>query len=63
MVQYMNFMRRFWHRADNKGQTVVEYILVVVLIVLALVLILKNAHIEEGVGIQAQKIQNSLVTP
>ena len=60
MIKAFKRIRRI---LDNKGQTVVEYVLVVVIIVLALIAAFQSAHIDTAVGTQAANIQNTMVNP
>jgi Flp pilus assembly pilin Flp len=48
---------------SEKGQTAIEYALVAVLIVIALILAFRNAGVSSGVSGAASKINNSLGTP
>jgi len=46
---------------DNRGQTTVEYILVAVLVILALIFAFKRAAIWESISVAASDIQESLI--
>jgi Flp pilus assembly pilin Flp len=48
---------------SEKGQTMVEYALIAVLIVIAFILAFRNAGVSSGVSGAASKINNSLSTP
>jgi Flp pilus assembly pilin Flp len=53
------------HRAfhSEKGQTMIEYALIAVLIVIAFILAFRDAGVSSDVGGAASRINNSLSTP
>jgi Flp pilus assembly pilin Flp len=47
---------------DEKGQTAIEYVLVIVLAVLVIVIALKNAGVDSAVSTAGDKIKNYVET-
>lgn len=54
-------IKRLKAEMGEKGQTIIEYVLVLVLIVLILVAAFRAAEIENAVGEQAERIENTMV--
>jgi Flp pilus assembly pilin Flp len=48
---------------SEKGQTMIEYALVAVILVIAFILAFRNAGVSSGVSGAASEINNSLSTP
>lgn len=48
-------------RLDNKGQTIIEYVLVVVLIVMVIVLAFESADVGQAISTAASSIENKIV--
>lgn len=46
---------------NDRGQTVLEYVLVTVLIVMAIIVAFRSADVKEAVSVAAGGVQNSVV--